>query len=141
MYIDQTVCQMKSDAYTAVWEAALHKAFEQFGTLLFRDAQSCVDHLYAELFLLFLYVYFEYNLSVGRSIFKSVGEQVIDHFIKIPLIHRHLVRVLWGLETEIHVFGFADILETKEYFIAESDNIRFLQGEGEFVFLHFPEFQ
>ena len=73
MYLYQFVCQVETYSDTAMRETALHETLEQFRTFFFGYADPVIYDLYTKLLLVFLNIYFEYNLSVRRSILESIG--------------------------------------------------------------------
>ena len=73
MYLYLFVCQVETYSDTAMREAALHETLEQFRTFFFGYADPVIYDLYTKLLLVFLNIYFEYNLSVRRSILESIG--------------------------------------------------------------------
>ena len=141
MHLYQFITQMQTNSDTITGKTTLHKSLEQLILLLFWNTNTCIRYLNLQCLLHFIYRNRKYNRTVRRSIFKSVRQQVISHFIQITFIKKHLVRRYRRNKTEIHILLLRYITETQEDFIKESNDIRFFQRECQLIILHLAELQ
>ena len=98
--------------------AALIEALKQFILLVFFDTNTIILNRDDKM-LLILQRHTDYNLSLARSIFQCVGDEVICNLVEIASVDIHLIAFVEWQKHIVYLLVLSTVTEVDIYILKE----------------------